>query len=171
MKAEDKNYKYRANANDIRMTSSAEVKVMNIAMTQQSKRKIDIITRYLDKAVFDVIDFIDSVKQLSISSPNTRIRILIRDSDPMVKNGHRMIELIQQLTSTIEVRMISEEYQSYNEAFMIYDTKAVIYLRYSDRYDGVANFDRPRLATELSAFFEEVWERSLPDPNLRRLHI
>lgn len=171
MQKDNINYKFKLNKTDIKLSSSDEVKVMNIAMTQQSMRKIDIISRHFDPAVFDVADFIESVKQLSISSQFSKIRILLRDSDPIVKNGHRMIELVQQLTSSIEVRVISEEYRSYNEAFMLYDEKMVIYLRYSDRYNGIANFDRPRLASELAAFFEEVWERSTPDPNFRRLHI
>ena len=89
----------------------------------------------------------------------------------MTKNGHRIIELIHLLTSSIEVRKISEEYKSYNEAFCIYDAKAIIYLRNATRYDGFANFNRPRLASELSNFFNEVWERSETDSNLRRLHI
>lgn len=147
------------------------MKIINIALTQQATRNIDIISKHFDSGVFDNQDFIEAVKLLSISSKFTKIRILIHDSDPISKNGHRIIDLIQQLTSSIEVRKISEEYKSYNEAFSLYDGKGVIYLRYADRYDGFANFDRPRLATELSNFFNEVWERSEPDMGLRRLYI
>lgn len=171
MKSDNKISKFKKSDNDITLAHRDEVKIMNVALTQQATRSIEIISRHLDPGIFDNIDFIDAVKQLSISSKFTKIRILISDSDPMTKNGHRFIELIQQLTSSIEVRKISEEYKSYNEAFCLYDGKGVIYLRYADRYDGFANFDRPRLVTELSNFFNEVWEHSLPDANLRRLHI
>jgi len=171
MKSDNKISKFKKTDNDISLAHRQEVKIINIALTQQATRSIDIISRHLDPGVFDTPDFIDAVKQLSISSKFTKVRILLSDSDPMTKNGHRFIELIQQLTSSIEVRKISEEYKSYNEAFCLYDGKGVIYLRYADRYDGFANFDRPRLVTELSNFFNEVWEHSVPDSNLRRLHI
>ena len=171
MKSENKNYKFKKGENDISLGSRDEVKVINIAMTQQTSRTIDLISRHLDPAIFDTPDFIEAIKNLSISSRFTKIRILIKDSDPMTKNGHRLIDLIQQLTSSIEVRKISEEYKSYGEAFTLFDGKGVIYLRHSDRYEGLANFDRPRLATELSNFFNEVWEHSAPDENLRRLHL
>ena len=171
MKTDNKNYKFKQGENDISLGSRDEVKVINIAMTQQTSRTIDIISRHLDPAIFDTPDFIDAIKKLSISSKFTKIRILIKDSDPMTKNGHRLIDLIQQLTSSIEVRKISEEYKSYGEAFTLFDGKAVIYLRHSDRYEGLANFNRPRLATELSNYFNEVWEHSVPDANLRRLHL
>ncbi len=171
MKSDNKNYKFKKGENDISLSSRDEVKIINIAMAQQTSRTIDIISRHLDPAIFDTPDFIDAIKNLSISSKFTKIRILINDSDPMTKNGHRLIDLIQQLTSSIEVRKISEEYKSYGEAFTLFDGKAVIYLRHSDRYEGLANFNRPRLATELYNFFNEVWEHSAPDENLRRLHL
>lgn len=171
MKSDNKISKFKKSDNDISLAHRDEVKIINIALAQQSTRSLDILSKHLDPGVFDNTDFIDAVKQLSISSRFTKIRILIGDSDPMTKNGHRIIDLIQQLTSRIEVRQISEEYKSYNEAFSLFDGKGIIYLRYADRYDGFANFNRPRLVTELSNFFNEVWEHSTPDSNLRRLHI
>ena len=171
MKSDNKTYRFKASDSDISLSSRDEVKIINIALTQKASRNIDIISKHFDSGVFDTAEFITAVKQLSISSKFTRIRILLKDSEQMTKHGHRIIELIQQFTSSIEVRIISDEYKSYHEAFCLYDTKAVIYLRYADRYEGFANFDRPRLAAELLNFFNEVWEHSVADPNLRRLHI
>ena len=171
MQDKNKNYKYKSADTDISLSSRDEVKIINIALIQKSVRNIDIISRNLDPGVFNNTDFIDAIKALSISSKFTKVRILVKDSDPIAKNGHKIIKLIQQLTSSIEMRKISEEYKSYNEAFSLYDGKGVIYLRYADRYEGFANFDRPRLATELSNFFNEVWEHSVPDAELRRLYI
>lgn len=171
MKSDSKVHKFKMSENDISLSSRAEVKIINIALTQKASRNIDIISKHFDSEVFDCAEFIEAVKQLSISSKFTKIRVLIKDSEPMTKKGHRIIDLIQQLTSSIEVRKMSEEYKSYNEAFCIYDAKGVIYLRYADRYEGFANFDRPRLAAELSNYFNEVWEHSSADSNLRRLYI
>ena len=171
MKTENKQYRFKQDVNDITLSSRDEVKVINIALTQQSTKKIDIISRSFDSFIYDNTDFIEAVRQLSIASKFTKVRILLKDSDPMVKNGHRIIDLIQQLTSSIEVRQISEEYKSSNEAYSLFDERGLIYLKHADRYDGIANFNRPRLAAELTAYFNEVWERSVPDPNLRRLHL
>lgn len=171
MKTENKQYKFKQDVNDITLSSRDEIKVINIALTQQSARKIDIISRYFDSTIYDNTDYLEAVKKLSIASKFTKIRILIKDSDPMVKSGHRIIDLIQQLTSSIEVRQISDEYKSSNEAFSLFDEKGLIYLKHADRYEGIANFNRPRLASELTAYFNEVWERSIPDVNLRRLYL
>ena len=171
MKSDNKQYKYKKDVNDIELSSRDGVKIINIALAQQTTRKIDIISKNFDPGVYDSPDFIEAIKQLSISSKFTKVRVLIKESDPMVKNGHRLTELIQQLTSSIEIRQISEEYKSYSEAFALFDERGVVYQRYNDRYEGLANFNRPRLAAELTSFFNEVWEHSEPDANLRRLHI
>lgn len=171
MKIENKNYKFNKENSDILLSSRDEVKIMNVALTQKTYRSIDIISRFLDSNVFDNTDFLEAIKKLSISSKFTRIRILIQDSEPMIKSGHRIIELIHQLTSSIEVRKISDEFKSDNQSFSIFDGKGILYLRSAERYNGFANFDRPRLATELSNTFNETWEHSEPDINLRRLYI
>ena len=171
MKSDNENHKFKTGDNDMSLSSRDAVKIINVALTQQTSRSIDIISKHLDPGVFDNLDFIDALKKLSISSKFTKIRILLNDSEPMIKNGHRMIELIQLLTSSIEVRKISEEYKLRNNAFSIFDGKGIIYLPHADRYEGFANFNRPRLATELVNFFNEVWEHSTPDENLRRLYI
>ena len=171
MKSDNTSYKFKKSENDISLSSRYEANIMNIALTQKTSRNIDILSRYLDNSIYDTPDFIDAIKQLSISSKFTRIRVLIKDSNPMIKNGHRMIDLIQQLTSSIEVRVINEEYKSHLYAFSLFDGKGVIYLNHADRYEGFANFERARLVTELSNTFNEIWEHSVPDPNLRRLHI
>ena len=171
MKSENKNYKIKTNDGDISLSSRDEVKIINIAMTQQTSRNIDILSKHLDSGIFDNLDFIEAIKKLSISSKFTKIRILIKDSEPMTRDCHRIIDLIQQLTSSIEVRKITDEYKSYNEAFTLFDGKGIVFLRHADRYDGFANFNRPRTVTELSNYFNEVWEHSTPDANLRRLYI
>ncbi|MFV1985150.1 MAG: acyltransferase [Thiohalomonadales bacterium] len=171
MNSDNTSHKIKTGDDDISLSSRDAVKIINIALTQQTSRSIDIISKHLDSGIFDNLDFIDALKKLSISSKFTKIRILLNDSESMIKNGHRMIELIQLLTSSIEVRRISKEYKSHSNAFSIFDGKGIIYLPHAERYEGFANFDRPRLATELVSFFNEVWEHSAPDENLRRLHI
>ena len=171
MKNEGKNYKLQKNENDITLSRRDEVKIITIALTQKTQRSIDILSTNLDSGIYDNTDFIDAVKNLSIISKFTRIRILIKDSDSIIKNSHRMIPVIQQLTSSIEVRCISEEYKNHNTCFALFDKRGVVYLNHADRYDGFANFDRPRLALELTNYFDEIWEHSVPDINLRRLTI
>lgn len=157
--------------NDIVLTSRDDVRTINLSLTQQTSRNINIMSKNLDAGIFDNQEFIEATKQLSISSKFSRIRILIKDSDSMCQNGHRMIKLIQQLTSSIEVRKVAKEYSSDSREFSLFDRKGVIYRPHAERYDGVAHFNRPRLVSELLNYFNEVWEHSIPDENLRRVYL
>ena len=157
--------------NDIVLTSRDDVRTINLSLTQQTSRNINIMSKNLDAGIFDNQEFVEAIKQLSISSKFSRIRILIKDSDSMCQNGHRMIKLIQQLTSSIEVRKVAKEYSSDSREFSLFDRKGVIYRPHAERYDGVAHFNRPRLVSELLNYFNEVWEHSIPDENLRRVYL
>lgn len=159
------------NDNDIILTSRDEVKATNLSLTQQTSRNINIISKNLDAAIFGNQEFVEAIKQLSISSKSSKIRILIKDSDSMCQNGHRMIKLIQQLTSSIDVRKVAKEYSSDSREFSLFDHKGVIYRPHAERYDGFAHFNRPRLVSELLNYFNEVWEHSLPDEKLRRVYL
>lgn len=157
--------------NDIALSSRDDVKMTNLSLTQQTSRNINIMSKNLDAGIFDNQEFVEAIKQLSISSKFSKIRILIKDSDSICQNGHRMIKLIQQLTSSIEVRKVAKEYNSDSREFTLFDHKGVIYRPHAERYEGVAHFNRPSLVSELLNYFNEVWEHSIPDEKLRRVYL
>ena len=163
--------KNNENNNDITLSSRDDMRQINLSLTQQTSRNINILSNNLDAEVFNNQDFVEAIKQLSISNKSSKIRILIKDSDPMCQNGHRMIKLIQQLTSSIEVRKVAKEYISDSREFSLFDHKGVIYRPHADRYDGTAHFNLPGFVSELLNYFDEVWEHSLPDEKLRRVYL
>ena len=142
-----------------------------LAMLQQTRRDVAILSRQMDGRLYDTAEFIQALSQLASQHPRCRIRLLLKEIEPLVKYGHRIIELSRRLSSMIGIRTIHEDYREYNEAFMVFDERGVVKRRYADRYEGIANFNDPKQARELLSFFDEVWNISEPDPNLRRLHI
>ena len=153
------------------LDSSSENYDVALAMLQQTRRDVAILSRQLDGRLYDSTDFIQALGQLASQHPRCRIRLLLKEVEPLVKYGHRIIELSRRLSSMIGIRTVHEDYREYNEAFMIFDERGIIKRRYADRYEGNANFNDPKQARELLSFFNEVWNISEPDPNLRRLHI
>jgi len=137
----------------------------------QAQRSLRIYTRDMDIPVYNSREFVDAVTSLATRSQYTFIHILIRDSTNVVKNGHRLIELAYRLSSKIKLRNPYHEYRNYNEAFLVADETGLIHRRIADRYEGIADFRNPLKARNLAYFFDEVWEKSAPDPELRRLHL
>lgn len=156
---------------DLSLSRSEEHYKLLLTMVQQGARSLLLYGRYLDGKLYDQAEFIDAVRNLAIQHPQTRVRILIRDIEPLVKHGHRIVELARHLSSYMEIRQIHSDYAENNEAFSVVDERAVIYRKLSDRYEGIANFNNPNHAQLLSNYFNEVWEHSQQPTDVRRLFL
>lgn len=164
-------YKLGDDGEALTLDSSLDNYQVALAMLQQTRRDVAILSRQMDGRLYDTTEFIEALAHLVSQQSHCRIRLLLKDIEPLIKYGHRIIELSRRLSSMIGIRTIHEDYREYNEAFMVFDERGVIRRLYADRYEGNANFNDPKQARELLSFFDEVWNISEPDPNLRRLHI
>ena len=54
---------------------------------------------------------------------------------------------------------------------MIVDDVGIIRRAHNDRFEGLAEFNNPGEARLLLKRFNDAWERSQPEPELRRLHL
>lgn len=168
---EYEDYKLGGESQPLILDGSAEHYGVALAMLQQTRRDVAILSRQMDGRLYDTAEFMQALSQLASHHPRCRIRLLLKEVEHLVKYGHRIIELSRRLSSAIGIRTIHEDYREYNEAFMVFDERGVIKRRYADRYEGTADFNNPKQARELLSFFDEIWNISEPDPGLRRLHI
>jgi len=142
-----------------------------LAIAQQTKRTLHIVSYDLDPKIYNTAAFISAVRSIAVGSRRAKISILINDTSTVVTQGHRLIELARQLSSFIEIRKRHPQEQEFNEAYLIGDETALIYRKNGRRYEGFANFnDRGKCRQTLSDF-NSAWEKSDPTPELRRLHI
>jgi hypothetical protein len=148
-----------------------ENRIVTVRMLEQARRSINITSRDLDPVIYDQKDFVDAAQQFALSSPRVRMRILVNDAEPVVKHDHRLLELIRKLTSFIEIRVQGKTFQDYNEAWFLADEAGYVHRRLADRYEAEAGFNAPRQVRDMNKQFEEMWQESVTDPNLRRLHI
>lgn len=165
------NYKLAGESTLLTLENSSDNYGVALSMLQQTRRDVAILSRHLDGRLYDTGEFIQALTQVATQHSRCRIRLLLRDVEPLIKYGHRIIELSRRLSSMIGIRTIHEDYREYNEAYMVFDERGIIKRRYADRYEGIANFNDPRQAQELISFFNEIWNVSETDPNLRRLHL
>lgn len=155
----------------VALDSSEDNRIAALVLAQQAQRSLRIFTRDLEAAVYNTLDFIEAVTKLATLSQYSMIHILIQDSTNVVKNGHRLVDLAYRLSSKIKLRKPCDEYRNYNEAFLIVDETGLMHKKLADRYEGMVNFNDSLETRNLAKFFDEVWEKSDPDPELRRLHL
>lgn len=140
-------------------------------MIDKGRRSLQIYSRLLDGKLYDRQEFSSAVRRLASQHPQSRVQILISEIEPLVKHGHRLIELSRQLSSSMEIRVIHKDYAEYNESFFIVDKRAVLHRKIADRYEGIVNYNDPKLARFLLQYFNEVWEHSQVPTDARRLYL
>lgn len=142
-----------------------------IQMAQQGQRSLNLFTPNLDPRIFDNDEFIEAVKKVAIHNPRSRVNILLLDPGQVVSRGHRIVELARRISSHIFINRADSEDHDHVDTFMIVDDVGIIRRAHNDRFEGLAEFNNPGEARLLLKSFNEAWERSQPEPELRRLHL
>lgn len=93
----------------------------------------------------------------------------MQDSQLAISQGHRVIALAQKLTSSIEIRAVSEQYKAIKQTFLLIDDDAYLYGQIAGRYLGRASFDDVSENRQLQQLFNTVWDHGSPDLMTRRL--
>ena len=138
----------------------------------EAQHEVAIYTRDLDPALFDVPATLDALKRIALSGRHARVRILIHDPRSPVANGHRLIALAQRLSSAITLRTpVEERDQQYPSAFLLNDRSGYLFRPLGSRLEGEGSTHAPGRHAQLRDFFDQVWERSEPSPELRQLGI
>lgn len=161
----------KKDAKTVDIDTSEACRLAAISMARQAVRSIDIYSRQLDPQMYDNQDFCQAVSRLVIGSRRARVRVLVRQVEPIVRRGHRLVGLAQRLSSYIEMRVPAPEFDDYNGAFLIADGAGIIERRLADRFEASVNFNDPRAAHDLVRQFEAMWQTAAPNMNLRRSHL
>ncbi len=140
-------------------------------MAQQSRHSIEIISRELDPALYDSVDFVDAVKKMILDNRRAKVRIMVFESRAISSRGHRLVTLAENLSSFIDIRNPGVEHKDYNESLFIADTVAYIHRLNAERFEASLNFCDKRRSKMLLNQFDEMWETATPDANLRKIQI
>jgi hypothetical protein len=157
----------------IRLDTAAENRDAAISLAKQARFSLDIFSRDLDPRVLDNAEFERCVFKLAKAHRSTDIRILVHDSSMAVSQGHCLIRLAQQLTSSVHIHNPAREHKDALSTFIIADGVGLLHRPQSTsrNYEASVNFMSPQRAGELRDLFNEMWERSTPDSQIRRLYI
>ena len=144
-----------------------------ISLADQARSSLNLFTRDLDARVFDNADFERCIFKLARTHRSTSVRILVTDSSVAVNRGHRLIRLAQKLTSSVFIHNPAKEHRDEIATFMIVDAIGMLHRprSTSTSYEAVVNYRSPKRAGELNDYFNEMWERSTPDSQVRRLYL
>jgi len=142
-----------------------------LKLTSAAQNQVSIISRCLDPTIFNNEDFISNASEFILRTKTSSIRILVHDTNSIVKNNHRILTLSQRVSSKIQIRTICNDYVYFNQSYLVADSIAYIHNPKSDLYDAEVNFNDPDKSKELMDTFKNIWELSQQEAEVRRLCI
>lgn len=164
-------YKQGKADEDRPLNSLEEIHSAILEVSAQALRSICILTSNLEPHIYDNIEFFEQLLSLCRGNRHASVRILVKDSSLSVKRGHGLIRLAQRLTSAVEIRNPMEEYLPQNYGFLLADNNAFVYRDNCDTHKGVSNLDCKYRGNALLELFDQAWEHSELDVQIRRLFI
>ncbi|HET6807191.1 MAG TPA: hypothetical protein VFH59_17280 [Frateuria sp.] len=141
--------------------NAAELAVARQILLAGARRQVDIRVPRLDESLYASPDELAELRRLATSGRGAQIRLLLNDPGAALRDGHRLVLLMQRLPSVIQVRVPVDEVDLGNpSAFLLTDNGGYLFMPDAERPQGrAARLDRPGLAP-LRQQFEEMWERA-----------
>ena len=140
-------------------------------LLEQTRFRYYILSRDLDPEVFGTRDFCESLSRLCRrGGRHTDVRILIGDNRKLVHSTHRMLGVIRQFGSSIQLRTLPRRFAHMEQTYVLVDDSGVLVRGHHDthQYNAKAIFHAPNVYKELREDFIHLWEHADPDPYVRQ---
>ena len=136
-----------------------------------ANRWISIYTPDLEPGIYDHESFLDVAKRLVLAKRYAKIRVLISEPHRAVRNGNRFVALGRRLNTYIQFRNVHEDYRDHREAYLIADDVALVYRVDAAKWEGIADTNEPPVARRYLSQFDEIWNASEVEQELRELRV
>lgn len=150
-----------------RFDNPNDARAQALAMLQQARRNLCLYTPDLESWLYNHVVVQDTCKAFLLANPRNRLRILLRDSSTSIRNGHRLLELARRLSSNLQIRKLHPEHPTEEIAFLLADDRGLLIRPELDQYSGYALYNDPGRTKLRQAQFDQAWDYSILDSDLR----
>jgi predicted GNAT family N-acyltransferase len=141
-------------------------------LATQATRSLTILTPDLEPRLYDRLPVLATIRRLATELPGQlSVRILLIDAEPVVRRGHRIIELSQALTSGVQIRAVPEAFIDRCDFFVVADAQGYCQRRRAAPDIALIDFAGIATARRLLRAFEAIWEQGEIHQELRRLYL
>jgi hypothetical protein len=142
-----------------------------LKLLSETRRHIAILSRHLDENIYATAEFATLLSSFARSSRHADIKILVKNTKPLIESRHQLVTLHQRLPSKIALRQVTIEPENSDMGFMLCDTRALLYQNDESTYRGFANTNAAAEVKRLREIFEYTWQHGDSVPELQVLRI
>ncbi|MET1076525.1 MAG: histone acetyltransferase HPA2 [Pseudomonas sp.] len=150
-----------------RFSSPSEARAHALALLQQAKRNLCLYSDDLEPWLYHHSSVLQACTAFLLAHSKNRLRILLRDVGPAVKEGHRLLALSRRLPSSCQIRKLNPDHPNEEVAFLLADTQGLLLRPEPDQTAGYALYQDPGRVRQRQAQFDQAWDTSVTDPDLR----
>ena len=141
-------------------------------VADDARHRLSIYTRGLDRDLLDRAALIAAIKRIALSGRGAEVRVIVQSPGESSHEGHRLLQLAAKLPTFVQLRTPTiEEDKQYPSAFVVNDVGGFFFRVLGSRFEGDGDRHAPGRNRELQNTFDQVWERSQEDPELRKMTI
>lgn len=150
-----------------RFGNAEQARALLLPLLQQARRNLCLFTPDLEPWLYNHSLIQDACRAFLLGHPHNRLRILLRDSSRAIRDGHRLLALSRRLSSNLQIRKLHPEQPVEEVAFLLADDRGLLIRPELDQYTGYALYNDPGRSRLRQAQFDQAWDYSILDPDLR----
>lgn len=138
-----------------------------LALLQQARHSLCIYTHDLEPWLYHHSSIQEACTAFLLASPRNRLRILVKDVSRAVREGHRLVTLSRRLSSNLHIRKLHPDYPTEDATYLIADDRGLLMRPEPELFAGYALYQDPGRVRLRQAQFDQAWDTSITDPDLR----
>ncbi|WP_339488487.1 DUF7931 domain-containing protein [Pseudomonas sp. EL_65y_Pfl2_R95] len=138
-----------------------------LALLQQAKRSLCIYSQDLEPWLYHHSSVQQACTAFLLANPKNRLRILVKDLGNAIKDGSRLISLSRRLSSNLLIRKLNPDYPIEDIGYLLADDRGLFLRPEADQCAGYASYQDAGRVRLRQAHFNQAWETSITDPDLR----
>lgn len=156
---------------EFRVNRLSEIQAVSQQMFSQAKRQVDIFSVDLDPRVLSQRSIEQTLAKLARSSRQSTIRLLIFDVLSLQSIDHRLVDLSQNLSSYVSIKVLANDYQHLPYNYYLVDDAGLMYRSNHKELETQVSFNAKLKVREYRKQFNDMWEQSRIASEFRNLSI
>ncbi|PCI21577.1 MAG: GNAT family acetyltransferase [Piscirickettsiaceae bacterium] len=140
-----------------------------VYLINQAQVSVKIYSHLLCPAIFNSELVVDACERFCLKNHRTHIEILVQKTRPLTNISHRLLSLAHKHISSVSFKKLNPDISQRTDDFVCFDRSAYFQLPNAEHYEAICNFSDASRTAIFSAHFNDAWERSHHDPELRML--
>lgn len=145
------------------------VRSHTLALLQQAQHRLCIYSHDLEPWLYNHSCIAKACSILLLAHPKKTLRILLRDTTRITREGHVLLALSQRLISRCSIRKVNTEYDYADDAWLIADNCGLLVRKAQQLSHAVVYYNDPARVQQNQRLFNAMWDVSYSDVNLRSM--